>query len=53
MLPILYKENKMANKNKVVVVIVIVLVQTSPLILHELPPLIQALKETPQLLDKK
>lgn len=43
----------MTQQNKVIVVIVIVLVQTSPLILRELPPLIQALKETPQLLDKK
>jgi hypothetical protein len=44
---------QMSQKNKLILVIVIVLVQTSPSILHELLPLIQASKETPQLLDKK
>ncbi len=44
---------QMSQKIKLTLVIVIVLVQTSPSILHELLPLIQASKETPQLLDKK
>ena len=41
------------TKNKVITVIVVVFVQTSPLILDKLPALIQALKETPQLVEKE
>jgi hypothetical protein len=40
-------------KNRVMLLITLALVQTSPLILDKLPPLIRAVKETPQLTEKE
>jgi hypothetical protein len=41
------------TKNRVILLITLALVQTSPLILREVTPLIQILKETPQLTEKE
>lgn len=41
------------TKNRVILLITLALVQTSPLILDKLPALIQAVKETPQLVEKE